>query len=96
MARERLRQPSLPEVLSEVLAVAICFEGARLARRAYLEYSREARGGLLGLAGVFGLWPRVLLGALVAWITTFDELHSAFLWWPRVVLLAICLFCRSE
>jgi uncharacterized membrane protein YqjE len=85
MARERLRQPSLPEVLSEVLSdFADLFRKELRLARAELSsnISAKLRGGVwLGLAGVFGLLAlALLLGALVAWITTFDvSLHIAFL-----------------
>jgi uncharacterized membrane protein YqjE len=85
MARERMRQPSLPEVLSEVLAdFADLFRKELRLARAELSsnISAKLRGGVwLGLAGVFGLLAlALLLGALVAWITTFDvSLHIAFL-----------------
>ena len=85
MARERLRQPSLPEVLSEVLGdFADLFRKELRLARAELSsnISAKLRGGVwLGLAGVFGLLAlALLLGALVAWITTFDvSLHVAFL-----------------
>ena len=85
MARERMRQPSLPEVLSEVLAdFADLFRKELRLARAELSsnISAKLRGGVwLGLAGIFGLLALgLLLGALVAWITTFDvSLHIAFL-----------------
>ena len=85
MARERLRQPSLPEVLAEVLGdFADLFRKELRLARAELSsnISAKLRGGVwLGLAGVFGLLALgLLLGALVAWITTFDvSLHIAFL-----------------
>ena len=85
MARERMRQPSLPEVLSEVLAdFADLFRKELRLARAELSsnISAKLRGGVwLGLAGIFGLLALgLLLGALVTWITTFDvSLHIAFL-----------------
>lgn len=85
MARERIRQPSLPEVLSEVLSdfADLFRKELRLARAELsLNISAKLRGGVwLGLAGIFGLLALgLLLGALVAWITTFDvSLHIAFL-----------------
>lgn len=85
MARERLRQPNLPEVLSEVLGDFADLFGKelRLARAELSSnISAKFRGGVwLGLACLFGLLALVLLlGALVAWITTFEvNLHIAFL-----------------
>jgi uncharacterized membrane protein YqjE len=85
MARERLRQPSLPEVLSEVLGdFADLFRKELRLARAELSsnISAKMRGGIwLGLAGLFALLAVALvLGALVAWITTFEvSLHAAFL-----------------
>jgi hypothetical protein len=103
MARERLRQPSLPEVLSEVLGdFADLFRKELRLARAELSsnISAKLRGGVwLGLAGVFGLLAlALLLGALVAWITTFDvSLHIAFLVVAAgVALLAALLFRGSE
>jgi uncharacterized membrane protein YqjE len=85
MARERLRQPSLPEVLSEVVGdfADLIRKELRLARAELSSnISAKLRGGVwLGLAGIFGLLALgLLLGALVAWITTLDvSLHIAFL-----------------
>jgi hypothetical protein len=85
MARERLRQPSLPEAFSEVLSdLADLFRKELRLARAELSSNASAklRGGIwLGLAGVFGLASLALiLGALVAWITSLDvSLHVAFL-----------------
>ena len=85
MARERLRQSNLPETFSQVLGdLADLFR--KELRLAQAELSSNAssklRGGIwLALAGVFGLASFALvLGALVAWITTLDvSLHVAFL-----------------
>jgi uncharacterized membrane protein YqjE len=85
MARERLRQPSLPELLSEVLGdFADLFRKELRLARAELSsnISAKMRGGVwLGLAGLFALLAVALvLGALVAWIATFNvSLHAAFL-----------------
>jgi hypothetical protein len=85
MARERVRQPSLPEAFSEVLSdLADLFRKELRLARAELSsnVSAKLRGGVwLGLAGLFGLLAVALaLGALVAWITTFEvSLHIAFL-----------------
>lgn len=85
MARERLRQPSLPEAFSEVLSdLADLFRKELRLARAELSanVSTKLRGGLwLGLASLFGLAAFALvLGGLVSWITTFDvTLHVAFL-----------------
>ena len=85
MARERLRQPSLPEVLSEVLGdFADLFRKELRLARAELSsnISAKLRGAVwLGVAGVFALLALAsLLGALIAWITTFAiSLHTAFL-----------------
>lgn len=85
MARERLRQPTLPEVLSEVVGdfADLIRKELRLARAELSSnISAKLRGGVwLGLAGIFGLLALgLLLGALVAWITTLDvSLHIAFL-----------------
>ena len=85
MDRERLRQPSLPEAVSEVLSdLADLFRKELQLARAELSWnlSRKLRGGIwIGLAGLFGLGAFALvLGGLVAWITTFDlSLHAAFL-----------------
>ena len=85
MARERVRQPSLPEAFSEVLSdFADLFRKELRLARAELSsnVSTKLRGGIwLGLAGLFGVLGLVLiLGALVAWITTLNvSLHLAFL-----------------
>jgi putative superfamily III holin-X len=84
MARERLRQPSLPEAFSEVLSdLADLFRKELRLARAELSsnVSAKLRSSIwFGLAGVFGLAALALaLGALVAWITTLDvSLHVAF------------------
>ena len=85
MARDRLRQPSLPEVLSEVLGdfADLFRKELRLARTELSSnVSAKLRGGVwLGISGLFGVLALALfLGALVAWVTTFDiSLHIAFL-----------------
>ena len=85
MARERIRQPSLPEVFSEVLSdLADLFRKELRLARAELSsnVSTKLRGGIwLAVAALFGLAAFALvLGGLVAWITTFDlSLHVAFL-----------------
>ena len=85
MARDRLRQPSLPEVLSEALGdfADLFRKELRLARTELSSnVSAKLRGGVwLGIAGLFGVLALALfLGALVAWVTTFDiSLHIAFL-----------------
>ena len=85
MARERLRQPSLPEVLSDVLGdFADLFRKELRLARAELSsnISAKVRGAIwLAVAGLFGLLSLAsLLGAAVAWITTFAvSLHIAFL-----------------
>jgi uncharacterized membrane protein YqjE len=84
MARERLRQPSLPEAFSEVLSdLADLFRTELRLARAELSsnVSAKLRSSIwFGLAGVFGLAALALaLGALVAWITTLDvSPHVAF------------------
>ena len=99
MARERLRQPSLPEAFSEVLSdLADLFRKELRLARAELStnVSTKLRGGIwLGLAGLFGLAAFALvLGGLVSWITTFDvTLHVAFLIVATAVgLLAILAY----
>ena len=93
MAREHLRQPSLPEVLSEVLGdfAALFQKELRLARAELSSnISAKFRGGAwLALAGLLALLAfALLLGGLVAWITTFDvSLHLAFLMVAAGVLL---------
>jgi polyferredoxin len=85
MARERVRQPSLPEAFSEVLGdfADLSRKELRLARAELSSnLSAKLRGGIwLALAGLFGLLALALiLGALVAWITTLGvSLHFAFL-----------------
>ena len=105
MARDRPRQPSLPEVLSDVLGdFADLFRKELRLARAELSsnISTKVRGAVwLGVAGLFGLLALAsLLGAAVAWITTFDiSLHIAFLIVGAVVALlaAFAYFAgRSE
>ena len=104
MARERLRQPSLPEVLSDVLGdFADLFRKELRLARAELSsnISAKVRGAVwLGVAGLFGLLALAsLLGAAVAWITTFDvSLHIAFLIVAAGgrVTGSVCLFRGSE
>jgi hypothetical protein len=85
MARERLRQPSLPEVLTDALSdfAELFRKELRLAQAELSSnVSTKVRGGIwLGVAGLFAILTLALiLGALVAWITTFDvSLHFAFL-----------------
>ena len=85
MARDRLRQPSLPEALSDTLSdFADLFQKELQLARAELSsnVSTKFRGGVwLGIAGLFAvLAVALLLGALVAWITTFNvSLHVSFL-----------------
>jgi hypothetical protein len=85
MVRARLRQPSLPEAFSEVLTdLADLFRKELRLARAELSsnLSAKLRGGIwLSVAALFGLLALALiLGAIVAWITTFNvSLHFAFL-----------------
>ena len=85
MARERLKQSSLPETFSQVLGdLADLFRKELRLARAELSSNASAklRGGIwLALAGIFGLASLALvLGALVAWITSLDvSLYVAFL-----------------
>jgi hypothetical protein len=85
MARERLRQPSLPEALSDTLSdFADLFRKELQLARAELSsnVSTKLRGGVwLGIAGLFAVLALTLtLGGLVAWITTFNvSLHISFL-----------------
>jgi uncharacterized membrane protein YqjE len=85
MARERLRQPSLPEAISDVLGdfVDLFRKELRLAgAELSANVSTKLRGVVwLGLAGLFGVLALALaLGALVAWLTTLNvSLHFAFL-----------------
>jgi uncharacterized membrane protein YqjE len=86
MARERLsQQPGLPEVFSEVLS-----DFADLLRKELNLASAELSSNMsarlrgivwVGLAAVLALAAlALLLGALVAWITTFEiSLHVAFM-----------------
>ena len=106
MARERLsQQPGLPEVFSEVLS-----DFADLLRKelnlARAELSSNMSAKLRGtiwfcLAGALALAAlALLLGAVVAWITTFEiSLHVAFMIVAAgtVVLTAIAYFAgRAE
>jgi len=85
MASERLRQRSLPEALSDTLSdLADLFRKELQLARAELSsnVSTKLRGGIwLGIAGLFAvLAVALILGALVAWITTFNvSLHVSFL-----------------
>jgi uncharacterized membrane protein YqjE len=85
MARERFRQPSLPEALSDALSdfADLFRKEVRLAQAELSSnVSTKLRGGMwLGIAGLFALLALALiLGGLVAWITTFNvSLHFAFL-----------------
>jgi uncharacterized membrane protein YqjE len=84
MALERVRQSSLPEALSEVLSdFADLFRKELKLARVELSSNMSARiRGLiwLGLAGVLALAAfALILGALVAWITTFEIMHVAFM-----------------
>jgi putative superfamily III holin-X len=85
MARDRLRQRSLPEAFSDALSdFADLFRKELQLARAELSsnVSTKLRGGLwLAIAGLFALLALALiLGGLVVWITTFDvSLHFAFL-----------------
>ena len=84
MARERLRH-SLPDALIDVVSdfADLFRRELRLARAEMSSnLSAKLRGSVwLIIAGLLGLLTLALiLGALVAWITTFDvSLHSAFL-----------------
>ena len=84
MARE-LRKPSLPEVVSDALSdFADLFRKELRLAQAELSsnVSTKLRGSIwLATAGLFALLALALiLGGLVAWITTFDvSLHFAFL-----------------
>ena len=75
----------MPEVLSEVLGdfADLFRKELRLARTEISSnVSAKLRGGVwLGISGLFGVLALALfLGALVAWVTTFDiSLHIAFL-----------------
>ena len=85
MARDRLRKPSLPEVLSAALSdFADLFRKELRLAQAELSsnVSTKLRGSIwLAIAGLFALLALALiLGGLVAWIATFDvRLHFAFL-----------------
>jgi uncharacterized membrane protein len=85
MAREQLTRPSLGETVSDVLSdFADLFQKELRLARAELSsnLSAKIRGSIwFGLAGLFGLLAiGLLLGALVAWITTWGvSLHLAFL-----------------
>jgi hypothetical protein len=85
MARDRLRKSSLPEVLSDALSdFADLFRKELRLAQAELSsnVSTKLRGSIwLAIAGLFALLALALiLGGLVAWITTFDvSLHFAFL-----------------
>ena len=85
MAHEVLRKPSLPEVLSDALSdfAELFRKELRLAQAEFSSnISTKVRGGIwLGVAGLFAILAlTLLLGALVAWITTLDvSLHFAFL-----------------
>jgi hypothetical protein len=85
MARDRLRKSSLPEVLSDTLSdfADLFRKEVRLAQAELSSnVSTKLRGSIwLAIAGLFALLALALiLGGLVAWITTFDvSLHFAFL-----------------
>ena len=85
MARDRLRKSSLPEVLSDALSdFADLFRKELRLAQAELSsnVSTKLRSSIwLAIAGLFALLALALiLGGLVAWITTFDvSLHFAFL-----------------
>jgi uncharacterized membrane protein YqjE len=85
MARERLRQSSLPEALSDTLSdfADLFRKEVRLAQAELSSnVSTKLRGSIwLAIAGLFALLALALiLGGLVAWIATFDvSLHFAFL-----------------
>lgn len=85
MAHEVLRKPSLPEVLSDALSsfAELFRKELRLAQAELSSnISTKLRGGIwLAVAGLFAILVLALLiGALVAWITTLDvSLHFAFL-----------------
>ena len=103
MARERLKQSSLPETFSQVLGdLADLFRKELRLARAELSSNASAklRGGIwLALAGIFGLASLALvLGALVAWITSLDvSLHVAFLIVAAgVALLAVAAYFAGQ
>src|SRR4026207_549695 len=85
MARDQLRKPSLPEVLSDALSdFADLFRKELRLAQADLSsnVSTKRRGSIwLAIAGLCALLALALiLGGLVAWITTFDvSLRFAFL-----------------
>jgi len=85
MDRERFKPSSLPETFSQVLSdLADLFRKELRLAQAELSsnVSSKLRGSIwLALAGVFGLASFALvLGALVAWITSLDvSLYVAFL-----------------
>jgi hypothetical protein len=85
MAHEVLRKPSLPEVLSDASSdfAELFRKELRLAQAELSSnISTKLRGGIwLAVAGLFAILVLALLiGALVAWITTLDvSLHFAFL-----------------
>ena len=85
MARERVTRLSLPDALSEVLTdFADLFRKEVRLARAELSYNLSAKlrgGAWLALAGALGLLTvALILGAAVAWITTYGvSLHFAFL-----------------
>jgi uncharacterized membrane protein YqjE len=85
MAREQLRKPSLAEALSDAVSdFADLFRKELRLAQAELSsnVSTKLRGSIwLAMAGLFALLALALiLGGLVAWITTFDvSLHFAFL-----------------
>src|SRR5262245_14173284 len=85
MAHERLRHPTLPEALSNALSdfAELFRKELRLAQAELSSnISTKVRGGIwLAIAGLFAILALALiLGALVAWIITFDlSLHFAFL-----------------
>jgi putative superfamily III holin-X len=85
MAHEVLKRPSLPEVLPEALSdfAELFRKELRLAQAELSSnVSTKVRGGIwLAVAGLFAILAlALLLGSLVAWITTLDvSLHLAFL-----------------
>src|SRR5919205_686670 len=85
MAHERLTQSTLPEALSAALSdfAELFRKELRLAQAELSSnVSTKVRGAIwLAMASLFAILTLVLiLGALVAWITTFDvSLHFAFL-----------------
>ena len=85
MARERLRQPSLPEALSDTLSdfADLLRKELQLARAELSSnVSTKLRAGVwLGIAALCAILAvALILGALVAWITTFNvSLHVSFL-----------------